>query len=408
MIFDYVIVGSGFAGAVLAERIATELDKKVLIIEKRKHIGGNCFDFKDENNIIIHKYGPHIFHTNDKEVFNYICKFTNIRIFHHKVLAYIDGKKVPIPFNFNTLYQVFPDTLAKRIEKKLLEKYELNSKVSILELQSEEDSDLKLLSNFIFQKIFLNYTVKQWGLTPDEIDKSVMSRVPVFMGKDNRYFTDKYQFIPTNGYTSLFNKMLNNKNIKIMLQTDFHEIAELKKNKFFIFGNEFKGKVIYSGAIDELFGYRFGELPYRSLKFEPETVNTEYYQETAQVNYPNDYDFTRITEFKHFHNVKSNDTVIFREYPEKFKRGKNSRFYPVLTEKNLKLYQKYRIFARKYKNLILIGRLAEYKYYNMDEIIKKSLEIFQNKILPEERENGIKISGNIGNNTLLQPRRVFA
>jgi UDP-galactopyranose mutase len=166
--------------------------------------------------------------------------------------------------------------------------------------------------------------------------------------------------------------------------------------------------VIYSGAIDELFGYRFGELPYRSLKFEPETVNTEYYQETAQVNYPNDYDFTRITEFKHFHNVKSNDTVIFREYPEKFKRGKNSRFYPVLTEKNLKLYQKYRIFARKYKNLILIGRLAEYKYYNMDEIIKKSLEIFQNKILPEERENGIKISGNIGNNTLLQPRRVFA
>ena len=379
--FDFVVVGAGFAGSVISERIANILNKKVLIIEKRNHIGGNCYDYKDKSGIIIHKYGPHLFHTDNKEVFEYLSNFTDWQIYHHKVLAFIDGKKVPIPFNLNTLYIVFPETIAKRLEEKLTNRYEYNSKVPILELKKENDKDLKFLAEYIYEKVFLNYTAKQWNKKPEEIDPEVTARVPIFVGKDNRYFNDKYQVVPTDGYTKIFERMLNNRNIKLMLNTDFREVIsiDIERKKLFLFGQEFKGKLIFTGMIDELFNYKFGELPYRTLELRFKTLETEYFQEVATVNYPNNYDFTRITEFKHIHPIETDKTTILYEYPKEYKRG-DTPYYPVFTKENREIYNKYKEFAKNFKNLVLVGRLANYKYYDMDDIVAKALGIFEEKI----------------------------
>ena len=382
MIFDYIIVGAGFAGSVIAERIANILDKKVLIIEKRNHIGGNCYDEKDENNILVHRYGPHLFHTNDKEVFDYLSNFTEWEIYNHKVLAYIDGKKVPIPFNFNSLYEVFPNSLAKKFEEKLLKNFEYNSKVPILELKKSKDKDLQFLADFIYKKIFLNYTAKQWGMKPEEMDLSVTARVPIFIGKDNRYFNDKYQTVPKYGYTKLFKNMLNNKNIKLMLNTDFKEVIQINfENKRIYFLNQkLKGKIIFTGMIDELCNYKFGELSYRSINMKFETINKEYYQKVTTVNYPNNYDFTRITEFKHIHLVNSNRTTILKEYPQEYIKDENVPYYPIFTKENQKKYEKYKKFIYNFNNIILLGRLAEYRYYDMDNVVKRALEIFKERL----------------------------
>jgi len=377
---DYIIVGSGLAGVVMAERIATKLNKKVLLIEKRNHIGGNCFDFKDENNILIHKYGPHLFHTNNKEVIDYLSNFTSWDIYNHEVLAYIDGAKVSIPFNFNTLYEVFPNSKAKVLEEKLLQEYDYNSKVPILELKKSTDKDLQFLADFIYDKIFVNYTAKQWGMKPEDMDGAVTARVPVFIGRDNRYFNDSYQMLPKNGYTNMINNMLNHKNIKIVLNTDFKEVCELREKDFYLFGSKFEGKVIYTGQIDELFEYTFGELPYRSVDMKFETVEKEYYQERATVNYPNDYDFTRITEFKHIHWANSNKTTILKEYPQEYIKNKNTPYYPIFTNDNQEKYNRYLDYSKEFKNLILVGRLAEYKYYDMDDMVERALEVFEKEV----------------------------
>lgn len=380
--FDYIIVGAGFAGSVIAERIANVLNRKVLIIEKRNHIGGNCYDYKDENNIIIHKYGPHLFHTDYKEVWNYLSNFTEWEYYHHRVLAFVDGKKIPIPFNLNSIYEIFPKKLAERLEDKLLSKYTYNSKVSVLEFLKEEDQDLKFLANFIYDKIFKNYTAKQWGLKPEDIDPQVTARVPIYINRDNRYFTDKYQGVPKEGYTKIFERILNNKNIKIMLNTNFNELIniDLENKKIFFYGQEFKGKLIFTGMIDELFDFKYGYLPYRSLDLKFEVIEKEYFQEAPVVNYPNNYDFTRITEFKHIHPVKSDKTTILKEYPKAYEPNKDIPYYPVFTEENQELYNRYKEEAESFKNLILIGRLAEYRYYDMDDVIKRALEIFEEKV----------------------------
>ncbi|MCT7486753.1 UDP-galactopyranose mutase [Aliarcobacter cryaerophilus] len=374
---DYIVVGSGLSGVVMAERIATQLNKKVLIIEKRNHIGGNCYDFKDENNILIHKYGPHLFHTNNKDVIDYLSKFTSWDIYNHEVLCFIDGKKVPIPFNFNTLYEVFPNQKAKALEAKLLETYDYNSKVPILELKKSTDKDLQFLADFIYEKIFVNYTAKQWGMKPEDMNGAVTARVPIFIGRDNRYFNDSYQMLPKDSYTKMIENMLNYKNIKIMLNTDFQEICTLKDKDFYLFDKKFDGKVIYTGQIDELFDYKFGDLPYRSVNMQFETIEKDFYQEKATVNYPNDYDFTRITEFKHIHPINTPKTTILKEYPQEYVRNKNTPYYPIFTNENQNKYNQYLEYSKKFENLILVGRLAEYKYYDMDDIVKKALEVFE-------------------------------
>lgn len=378
--FDAVIIGAGFAGAVLAERLATQQNKKVLLVEKRQHIGGNCYDYRDENGIIVHKYGPHLFHSNSRQVWDYLSKFTEWDIYQHHVLACIDGKPVPIPFNLNTLYEVFPASMASRLENKLLENYEYNSKVPILQLKQSEDKDLQFLADFVYEKIFVHYTMKQWDMKPEDIDGAVTARVPVFIGRDNRYFNDEYQGVPKNGYTEIFNNMLNHPNIKLMMNTSAKEIMEFSEGKIKLMGMPFAGKVIYTGLLDDLFDYKFGELPYRSVDMRFETINKRDYQSAATVNYPNNYEFTRITEFKKIHYADTSNTTILKEFPQRYVRGENTPYYPIFTEENQAMYGRYAEEAKKYSQLLLVGRLAEYRYYDMDDIVERALSVYDDLV----------------------------
>ena len=383
--FNYLIIGSGFAGSVIAERIAKVLNEKVLIIEKRNHIGGNCYDYRNEYNIVIHKYGPHLFHTNNKAVFDYLSQFTDWNIYHHRVLAFVDGKKMPIPFNFNSLYCVFPPSFANKLEEKLLSHFNYNDKVPILELKKIDDKDLQFLAQYIYDKIFVNYTSKQWGKKPEEIDPEVTARVPVFIGRDDRYFNDKYQAIPAEGYSKIFERMLNHQNIKILLNTDFKEVINIdfENKKIYFLGQEFKGKLIFTGMIDELFHFKYGYLPYRSLDLRFESLEKEWFQEAATVNYPNDFDFTRITEFKHIHPINVDRTTILKEYPQNYEVGKNEPYYPMFTKEAQAMYNKYFEYSKQFTNLILVGRLAEYKYYDMDDVVERALEVFNKEVASE-------------------------
>ena len=366
-----IVVGCGFSGAVIANLIADKLNQKVIIIDKKNHIAGNSYDYRDKNNIMIHKYGSHIFHTNNEKVWSFLKRFSNFNNYIHKVDVVIDGKKVQIPFNFNTLYQLFSETTAKKIKEKLLEKYNYGAKIPILEFQKQNDEDLKFLAKYVYEKIFLNYTIKQWELKPNEIDKTITSRVPLCLDNDNRYFQDKYQGIPINGYTNLIEKIINHPNIKVVLNSDYKNFkkqnSELIKNS----------RIFYTGSIDEFFDYEYGMLPYRSLKFEFEEHNKEFYQSCACINYPNDFSFTRIHEFKYYLGDKSNKTMIAKEYPQKFKFEENERYYPIINEENIKLYNKYLKKAENFKNIYFLGRLGDYKYYNMDLAVLRAIELFE-------------------------------
>jgi len=361
-----IIVGAGFSGAVIAYLIATELNEKVLVIDKKDHLGGNCYDYRDKNGIMIHKYGSHIFHTSNEKVWNFVRKFGDFNQYMHKVIAIIDGIETNIPFNFNTLYDVFPKTLAKRLEEKLLAKFEYNKKVPILEFQKQDDEDLKFLAEYVYEKVFLHYTTKQWGVSPKDVDGAVTARVPVYLSMDGRYFQDKYQGIPLEGYTVLVKNMLNHPNIEIKLNTDF---AEIDTKDF--------ARVFYTGAIDEYFNYEFGQLPYRSVNFKFEEYDREFYQSSSVVNYPCNYDFTRIHEYKYYLNDKSDKTVIAKEYSEFFELGKNERYYPIPKDANTELYNKYLEKAKKLNNVYFLGRLGDYKYYDMDKAILRAIELFE-------------------------------
>ncbi len=360
-----LVVGAGFSGAVIANLLATKLNEKVVVIDKKDHIAGNCYDFRDKNGIMIHKYGSHIFHTSNEKVWNFITQFGDFNQYMHKVIAIIDGIETTIPFNFNTLYDVFPRTLAKKLEKKLLSKFEYNKKVPILEFQKQDDEDLKFLAEYVYEKVFLHYTTKQWGVSPKDVDGAVTARVPVYISKDNRYFQDKYQGIPLEGYTKLVEKMLTHPNIEIRLNTDYKDVT-----------NDFD-RVFYTGAIDEYFNYEIGQLPYRSVKFKFEEFDREFYQSNSVVNYPCNYDFTRIHEYKHYLNDKSSKTVIAKEYSEFFELGKNDRYYPIPKDENTELYQKYLEKAKNLQNVYFLGRLGDYKYYDMDKAILRAIELFE-------------------------------
>ena len=366
-----IIVGSGFSGSTMARLIAEKLDEKVVVVDKKDHIAGNSYDYRDENGIMIHKYGSHIFHTNNEKVWSFLKQFTDFNTYMHEVVGILDGIEAQIPFNFTTLYQVFPETLAKRLEEKLLKKFEYNKKVPILEFQKQDDEDLKFLAEYVYEKIFLNYTTKQWGVSPKDVDGAVTARVPVYLSKDNRYFQDKYQGIPLEGYAKLVEKMLDHPNIEVVLNKDF---TEFKKENSDLVKNT---RIFYTGSIDEFFDYKYGKLPYRSVNFKFETHNREFYQTHACINYPNNYDFTRIHEYKHYLNDKSEKTVIAKEYSEFFELGKNERYYPIASEENAKLYQKYLDEAKNLKDVYFFGRLGDYKYYNMDLAVARAIELFE-------------------------------
>lgn len=368
-----LIVGSGITGAVLARNIVDTLGEKVLIIDKKNHIGGNCYDYKDDNGITIHKYGSHILHTNNERVWKFLSRFSDFNTYMHKVFAVIDGIMTTIPFNLNSLYDVFPNSLASNIEKKLIEKFEYNSKIPILEFQKLNDKDLNFLSEYVYKNVFLNYTIKQWGIKPSEIDSSVTSRVPIIISKDNRYFQDKYQGIPLKGYTMLIKNMLNHPDIEIKNNSNYKEFKNF----------EFK-RIFYTGSIDEFFDYKLGILPYRSVYFKTEEYKIPYYQNNSVVNYPNNYDFTRVHEFKYYLNELSDVTVISKEYSQNFKVDKNDRYYPILQEKNINLYNQYKHLAEKIDNVWFLGRLGDYKYYDIDKAVERAFEcfdeIFNNKM----------------------------
>ncbi|WP_276353616.1 UDP-galactopyranose mutase [Cohnella caldifontis] len=380
--FDYVIVGAGFSGAVLAERLARVRNRKVLIVEKRGHIAGNAYDRYDDKGLMIHQYGPHIFHTRVKYVWDYLSEFTDWHLYHHHVLGSIDGRQVPIPFNLNTLRALLPAELADKLEQKLVLTFGYNVKVPILKLRETDDEDLRWLADFVYEKIFLHYTTKQWGMKPEDLDPTVTGRVPVYISKDDRYFQDAFQGIPKQGYTAMFERMLDHPNIKLLLNTDYREVLQTdwSRNEFKLFGSPYAGKLIFTGKIDELFDYEYGELPYRSLRFDFQTLDQERFQNTGTVNYPNEYDFTRITEFKHLTGQKHSYTTIVREFPQAYEKnqaGQNIPYYPIPQPHNQSLYEKYRDKAKAFERLVLLGRLAEYKYYDMDACVAKALKVFE-------------------------------
>lgn len=375
--YDSIVIGTGFAGSIIARELAERGGENVLVIEKRSHIAGNCYDYKEEHGILIHKYGPHIFHTNSDRVYEYLSRFTEWYEYNHEVAADVNGQLIPVPFNLNTLYMVYGEEMANQLERKLIDTFGMDSRVPILKLREQEDEDLKAVAEYVYEHIFLRYTMKQWGQTPEEIDPEVTGRVPVFISRDNRYFQDIYQGIPVTGYTRLVEEILSHPKISLSLGIEAEDVLTLENKAIFYKGKPFYGKVIFTGAIDELFHCCYGQLPYRSLRFVKEYYPIDSYQERAVVNYTMTEDFTRITEFKKLTGQeKPRNTVIMKEYPIAYTDRKTEiPYYPILNEENFGLYEKYKKRVKEYPNFYLLGRLAEYKYYNMDAIAERALTL---------------------------------
>jgi UDP-galactopyranose mutase len=378
--FDVLVVGCGFAGAVTAHRLA-ETGKKVQIIEKRAHIAGNMFDKIDSNGVFIHSYGPHIFHTNNANVFEFLKGFAQWIPYEHRVLGSIDGMRVPIPFNLTSLEALFSEPQAEQIKSKIKLEFANKRKISVLEIINSNDKIIREFGEYVYNKVFVNYTAKQWGVPPEQVDKSVINRVPVLLSYDDRYFDDAIQYMPIKGFTNLFKNILDHPNISIETNCDAVSLLEIdtQNKRVYYCGELLEKPVIYTGAIDELLKYEHGALPYRSADMCFEQYNTDVFQPAAVVNYPNEHEYTRITEFKQLtgQNLKDNTTIL-KEYPMQYDRNAqkgNIPYYPIKNHENLIQYQKYVDSIKDIKNLILCGRLAEYKYYNMDAVIEKAMKI---------------------------------
>lgn len=378
--YDVVIVGAGFAGSVIARKVADQ-GKRVLVVEKRAQIGGNMYECFDEAGIRIHLYGPHIFHTNNQEVFDFLKQYSEFYPYEHKVLGRIDGRLVPIPFNFTSLEMLWEKEKADKTKEKLKKAYPEEEKVSILDLIKSEDPLIKEFGEFVFEKVFVHYTAKQWGIPIEEVDKSTINRVPVVLGYDDRYFKDTIQFMPKDGFTKLFENMLDSDKIEIQLNKNITEILRLdfETKKVYIEEKEFSGPIIFTGAVDELLDFKYGRLPYRSLDLVFENYPQTYYQTNSVVNYPNEEEFTRITEFKYLtKQEKEGTTSILKEYPLKYDVNNKKcldPYYPIINEENLNMYEQYKKEVKQFDNIYLVGRLAEYKYYNMDAVVARALEV---------------------------------
>ena len=373
--FDSVIIGAGVAGCVAARDLA-ESGRKVLVLEQRDHIGGNCYDEKDEHGILIHKYGPHIFHTKEQKAYDYLSRFTDWYAFGHEVVANVYGKLIPVPFNLNTLHMVYEQEKADALEKKLIDAFGLESRVPILKLREHEDPEIREIADYVYENIFLHYTMKQWGQTPEQIDPAVTGRVPVLISHDNRYFQEPWQGMPLHGYTLMFEKMLDHENITVEIGVDARSRVTFSEGSVSLDGQAFTGDVIYTGPLDELFDCRFGRLPYRSLRFDFQYYDKPDYQGHSVVNYTVSEDFTRITEFKYLTGQQAEGTTIVKEYPFAYTGAAGEiPYYSIANEANQKLYEQYRGLVEHIPNVWLLGRLAEYKYYNIDAMVLKALEL---------------------------------
>ena len=373
--FDYLIVGAGFAGSVLAERLANVSEKKVLIIDQRDHIGGNAYDYYNKDGILIHKYGPHIFHTNSRKVFDYLSQYTTWRPYEHRVLASVDGQLVPMPINLDTINRLY----SLQLNSHELQSYFDSKAEKISKILTSEDVVVSKVGRELYEKFFKGYTRKQWDLDPSELDASVSARVPTRTNRDDRYFTDTYQAMPAQGYSRMFQKMLSHPNIKIMLNTDYKEIIDVIPYK----------TMIYTGPIDSYFNYCYGRLPYRSIEFKFETHETDVFQSTGTINYPNEHPYTRITEFKYLTGQKHHKTSVVYEYPQ----AEGDPYYPIPRPENAEIYKKYHGLANTMTNTYFTGRLATYRYYNMDQVVAQSLTLFE-KITQSHSEkhvNGEKV-----------------
>ena len=363
--YDYLVVGAGFAGAVLAERITSGLGKRVLVVDKRPHIGGNAYDEYNADGILVHPYGPHIFHTASQKVFDYLSQFTEWRPYEHRVLASVDDKMLPIPINLDTINRMYGLELdAEGMERFLADRAEPRT-----EIRTSEDIVVSKVGRELYEKFFRNYTRKQWGVDPSELDSCVAGRIPVRLDRDDRYFSDTFQAMPLEGYTRMFQRMLANPKITVMLNTDYREIVSEYPH----------AKMIYTGPIDEFFDFRFGKLPYRSLKFKHETHDQEQFQPVGVVNYPNEHAYTRITEFKHLTGQEHEKTSVVYEYPT----AEGDPYYPVPRPENARLYELYRELAESTPDVYFCGRLANYKYFNMDQVVAQALHLYRNIVEDE-------------------------
>lgn len=360
--FDYLVVGAGFSGSVIAERLAAGSGKQVLLVDRRPHIGGNAYDHYNESGILVHKYGPHIFHANSKDIVDYLGRFTSWREYQHKVLASVDGQLVPIPINLDTVNKLYGLNLnAFQMEEFLNSRAEKREAV-----RTAEDVVLSKVGRELYEKFFRGYTRKQWGIDPSQLDAQVTARVPTRTNRDDRYFNDAYQVMPRHGFTRMFENMLDHPNVKILLNADYRDLKDVIPYR----------ELIFTGPIDEYFNYRFGKLPYRSLEFKHETLNQTQFQPVAVVNYPNDYAFTRITEFKHLTGQEHAKTSIVYEFPH----DEGDPYYPIPRAENAEVYKQYQALADSTPGIHFVGRLATYKYYNMDQCVAQALTTYAHMV----------------------------
>lgn len=369
--FQWVVVGAGFTGAVIAERLASQLGQRVLVIDRRPHIAGNAYDFRNASVLLIHRYGPHAFHTNSDKVWHYLSKFTSWRPYAHRVMASVADQLVPLPFNLNAIDQVFPRPVAEDLSQRLIAAFGLGARVPIMKLRAERDDALQMLAAFIYDNVFRGYTQKQWGLDPEALDPAVTARVPVHVSRDNRYFQDRFQGLPADGYTALFGRLLSHRNITVQLDTSYQTAA-----------TEVRGaKLVFTGPIDEYFDHRFGELPYRSLAFRFQDYPGDAVQPVGQVNYPNDFAFTRTTEFKYLTGEVAPLTTVAEEYPEPYRHGTNEPYYPIPTRENAERLRPYSAAAGELAGKVFFaGRLGDYAYYNMDQACARALALFEKQL----------------------------